>query len=243
VTPDAQLYETPISRDYTTFAYTMGANAFRRLRSFNGRACLVAPAVSQSETVYAVVTAEDTTTLPALQQLFPGGTPGAQLAVNGAPYATLFHIPAGTAVALPAGQIADFDSTVRLLQVDVSSATVSAGSSITLTLMWQLLKTTAADLKSFVHVLGPERADGNPLYAQHDAEPCDNSYPTWQWAAGEVVFDRPTLTVPADTPPGAYALRTGWYDAATLARLPAADAAGASVGDGVSLGTLQVTPP
>ena len=44
-------------------------------------------------------------------------------------------------------------------------------------------------------------------------------YPTQNWAAGELVRDRHTLTLPADLAPGAYRLIVGVYRAADRARL------------------------
>src|SRR5262249_19186245 len=100
---------------------------------------------------------------------------------------------------------------------------------------------TAADFKRFVHLIGPARADGSTLYAQTDAEPCDNAYPTWQWKANEIVIETVRVPVPADMPPGSYEVFTGWYDAGSLHRLPATDAQGQPLGDPLPLGTIQVS--
>ena len=42
-----------------------------------------------------------------------------------------------------------------------------------------------------------------------EAQPLDGRYPTQNWAAGELVRDRHTLTLPADLAPGAYRLIVG----------------------------------
>jgi len=57
------------------------------------------------------------------------------------------------------------------------------------------------------------------------------TYPTTWWVEGEVVSETVTLDISdrADAgavPPGAYRLGVGWYDPATLDRLPATGAAG-----------------
>ena len=43
---------------------------------------------------------------------------------------------------------------------------------------------------------------------------------------GEVLLEAVQLQTPADLPPGSYRLAVGWYDAATVQRLTAVDAAG-----------------
>jgi hypothetical protein len=50
-----------------------------------------------------------------------------------------------------------------------------------------------------------------------------------------VVADGHTLALPADAPPGAYALIAGMYDEGTLQRLATLDASGAVTGDHVTL--------
>ena len=44
-----------------------------------------------------------------------------------------------------------------------------------------------------------------------EAQPLDGRYPTQNWATGEFVRDRHTLSLPADLPPGAYRLIVGLY--------------------------------
>lgn len=83
---------------------------------------------------------------------------------------------------------------------------------LTVTLYWQALQTMDKDYTVFVHALD---ADGR-LVAQDDSQPRDGGYPTSIWAAGEVVADRHTLTLP----PGAYTLVAGMYELATMTRLP-----------------------
>jgi hypothetical protein len=89
--------------------------------------------------------------------------------------------------------------------------------------------------------LGPARADGSVVWAQHDGPPLGNSYPTTRWAQGEVIVDRHTFTVPADAPPGAFQIETGLYTPARGgARLRLLDAAGQPVGDNALVGAVTI---
>ena len=80
----------------------------------------------------------------------------------------------------------------------------------------------SANYTAFVHLLGPARADGSPVWAQSDSEPCGGALPTGKWRAGDLVRDTVTLTIPADAPAGEYRLVTGFYTWPDLVRVPLA---------------------
>lgn len=60
------------------------------------------------------------------------------------------------------------------------------GDALSITLYWEALQEGRDDLTRFVHLLGDEGAA--PL-VQQDGAPQNNSYPTAQWTAGEIVAD------------------------------------------------------
>ncbi|MBX7253526.1 MAG: hypothetical protein K1X50_16215, partial [Candidatus Promineofilum sp.] len=66
------------------------------------------------------------------------------------------------------------------------------------------------------------RADGSPVWAQSDSEPCGGGRPTGKWRAGDLIRDVVTLTIPADAPAGEYRLVTGFYTWPDLVRVPLA---------------------
>ena len=102
------------------------------------------------------------------------------------------------------------------------------GGKITLTLYWQVERTTDVSYKVFVHLIG---ADGRPA-AQGDDFPLAGQRPTTTWQPGESLVDRYTIQLPADLPPGDYPLRIGFYDPTTGVRLsPVLDASGATQPD------------
>ncbi len=72
-------------------------------------------------------------------------------------------------------------------------------------LLWQAAE---APGEPFVVVMQLQDAAGR-VVAGLEAQPLDGRYPTQNWAAGELVRDRHTLTLPADLAPGAYRLIVG----------------------------------
>jgi hypothetical protein len=132
---------------------------------------------------------------------------------------------------------AGFGERVALLGV-VAPDTISAapGETITLTLAWQALATPTEELVRFVHLLGP---DGRPV-VQSDGVACKGDCVAASWLPGEVLVDEITLQLPADLPPGSYPLGVGWYDAATVQRLPARTPDGQTLPDDLVILPLTV---
>ena len=82
-----------------------------------------------------------------------------------------------------------------------------SGTTLRLTLYWQALLSEQPDFTRFVHLFDP---DTEAVVIQNDGQPRNNSYPTSQWLAGEIVADTITLDL-TDVPPGAYEIATGFY--------------------------------
>jgi hypothetical protein len=92
----------------------------------------------------------------------------------------------------------------------------------------------------FVHLI-----DGaNHLIAQRDYTPLGGAFPTslWipKWLPGQSVLDPYTVTIPASTPPGDYAVEVGMYGMTDGKRIRMYDAAGNMAGDRYILGWLRV---
>jgi len=129
---------------------------------------------------------------------------------------------------------------------------LAPGQTITVTLLWQarqsVVKRQHALLPETVGMMALQRADytvfvhlldrAGKRWAQHDAQPLGNLYPTSRWAAGEMVRDSHPLSLPADLPPGRYFLWVGLYQPATGERLPVSTG-----GDSLLLATLLVGQP
>ena len=112
----------------------------------------------------------------------------------------------------------------------LSGYDVTVDDSLTLTLTWQAQSMLPVDYAVFVHWVA---ADGTML-SQHDGPPAAGRYPTSWWLPGDVVPDTHTLPLP-DVVPASITLRVGMYDPTTGARLPAYDAQGEWLPDGIVL--------
>lgn len=243
--PGSTLLETPVLREWSTFEFTLGAEAYNRFKTFNGRECFVGLASTRANTTYAVVVAEDLATLSTLETVFPQGRQTAQEAVGGAPYAVVYQVPAGQLAQLPTQvtRTVSFAGILAMHGYTLTTPKVKAGDTLRLTVAWEVNHMTTAAYKTFVHLHGPPKVDGSIVYAQRDAEPCDNSYPSWQWSPGEIIIEDYKVPVPTDVPPGDYVIRLGWYDALTQARLPATDLTGQSLGDMIEIEHVRVDSP
>ncbi len=245
--PGSALFETPVYRTYPTFEYTLGAETYRRFKYFDGRQCLVVPSVTTANTVYAVIVpeAEDPFTLSAVKTVFPAGTEIAHEFNGDSLYAVLYQIPAGQTAHLAVGATrhADFGGLVQMRGYAIATTALSPGDTLQLNVTWEARQATPAAYKIFIHLVGPLRTDGSRIYAQHDAEPCNNFYPAWQWSPGEVIADRYALPLPDDVPPADYQVLIGWYDSGTLERLTAADELGRVYDNAVELEQIHIVGP
>ena len=137
---------------------------------------------------------------------------------------------------------AELGGVVRLIGAALPpAASVTPGATITTTLMLEAVGQPATDYAAFVHLLA---ADGSRV-AGFDQAPAGDRFPTSFWRNGDrIVTDFPLL-LPADLPPGEYALWSGLYEVASAGalRLPVTDAGSLTGGDGqVLLGSVRVGP-
>lgn len=130
-----------------------------------------------------------------------------------------------------------YNDTVTLLGVNAAEEAqagpamlrITAGQTLTFTLIWRAERTAENELTRFVHLVGP---DGRPV-AQEDTVPCQAACPATSWLSGEILLDQVTLPIPATLAVGRYPLAVGWYDPDTLIRLPARDENGAALPDNI----------
>lgn len=242
--PEEPLYFSPVPNDWYTLAYTMNDEG-KRLRSFNGRECLVFPPRAEQRThaIIIVQRGEDARSLARLQNLFPDGGIIWQTYNREFPYAVDYAIPSGESARFQPQfpRRADFNGEAELIGYDLSTSTLRPGKTLTVSAWWQALGPLPVDYTVFVHLLGAPRPDtGSPIWAQHDAQPCLRSYATTRWAANEIIWDDYRLNLPPDLPPGTYTLTIGMYDLATGERLPIRSADANFSGDSLTLKTIRV---
>ncbi len=84
---------------------------------------------------------------------------------------------------------------------------VKGSSELDVTLYWQALLAGSEDYYHFAHLVDPVTGQ---IVAQHDSMPMNGTYPTSQWAEGEIVADRIALDI-SQVPAGDYELALGLY--------------------------------
>ncbi|MFP3895679.1 MAG: ArnT family glycosyltransferase [Anaerolineales bacterium] len=104
---------------------------------------------------------------------------------------------------------------IGLIGYEIHPTTLQPGQSTYVTLYWRALEDMNKNYSVFVHVLDGE---GN-VVTQSDGFPLEDRYPTSQWQREQLLGDRHTLSVPANTPPGTYRFAAGMYLLETMERL------------------------
>jgi len=239
--PDEQVYISPEVPSHPVIRFHSGLR--EGIQGYNGRVCLVVPQRTGSDTTYIISPGQGERSLDLLEQYMPQGSVVDRGGWHGGdPSFVVYAIPAGSEAELPAMRqvSARWGDRMQLLGYTVDRGAFSAGETIELTLYYRALENMDQRYTAFVHLLGPENpADGGPLWAQDDSEPCHTFYPTSSWAPGEIVVDHITLPIPDDAPTDEYALAMGFYEAWSGERL---SVQGSSVTehDVVLLGNVQV---
>jgi len=130
-----------------------------------------------------------------------------------------------------------FGDSIELLGYSLDRGRGPAGQERALTLYWRSARPVGRDYTIFVHVV----ADGGASLPQMDGGPSwRGPLATSSWHAGEVVPDTRRLEVPADAAAGRYRVSVGMYDWQSMERLKASDRVGATLGDEVTLTTIEV---
>lgn len=128
----------------------------------------------------------------------------------------------GAVTLAPAPLRQNFADELALTGYTVSARVLKPGAPFTVTTTWQALARPSANYSISVRVLDPW---GNRVTAR-DAWPQDGQAPTRSWPVGHTLTDTHPLTLPADLPPGQYALEVIVYDAASLRALQLVSADG-----------------
>jgi hypothetical protein len=118
-------------------------------------------------------------------------------------------------------QPAQFGDFARLLGYDLKSDSLSSARPLNLRLYWQAANTepVTTSYTVFTQILAP---DGH-LVAQHDAPP---NPPPVQWVPGQIVTDDRALKVVDPAYRGPATLIVGWYNSATIERVPLSSGGG-----------------
>ena len=102
---------------------------------------------------------------------------------------------------------ARFGESITLDGYALPAAQLQAGDILQIDLFWRTDAPLRERYKVFVHVLD----QNGQIVAQTDREPGGGQQPTTNWASNELIVDRYGVLIPADTPPGTYAIEIGLY--------------------------------
>jgi hypothetical protein len=105
--------------------------------------------------------------------------------------------------------------------------TIEAGGSLTIGFWWRTTQDIDANLIQYVHLLDENGAmvagEGN------DSEPFGGRFPTIDWPANLTMMDTWQVPLLAELPVGVYSVYTGFYDPATVVRVPVTDDRGNAI--------------
>jgi hypothetical protein len=119
--------------------------------------------------------------------------------------------PLPAAAGQPAGS---FDGQIALDSAQLPSS-VRPGQTAPITLNWRALRPPDADYTVFIHA---DEAGSRRRIAR-DSPPCNRSFGTSHWTAGERIQDSYNLAIPADAPEGTYVVTVGLYTTPELRNL------------------------
>jgi len=118
---------------------------------------------------------------------------------------------------------ANFGNQAKLMGYTVLPESSPVGNTLRVVLYWSSLGPTPVPYTVFVHLLDPS---GRQV-SQKDSMPMSNLRPTTDWRPGETLADGVyELPIPAQSPPGEYALEVGLYHLASGKRLNVLDPMG-----------------
>jgi 4-amino-4-deoxy-L-arabinose transferase-like glycosyltransferase len=170
---EARVYVSPTDRFWKTLEFLFEGDPFRT-QNYNGRRCVVYPAVTETPTTHIIIVVEDPNSLPFLQAAFPDGAVVEELYTGDTLYLVAYRTPAGrTAQIGPIHTLqANLGGKVKLLGYDLPKETFSPGDTISLRLYWQARSPMTEWYKVFVHLWGtPNAPGGERSWGQQDACP------------------------------------------------------------------------
>ncbi len=135
---------------------------------------------------------------------------------------------------VPGGIAARFGDLFELTYSQIERATVDGKPELRVSLLWRAVQHPTLDYSVSVFVLDPS----GQLVAQHDSPPLDGHSPTTGWQTGDLRFDHHNLTLPADLPPGRYAVGVKIYWYGDAKPLPVSKV-GSETSDYAALGSLE----
>lgn len=233
--PNADAYLSPSPNNRSMFAFFWHNRPLAR--SFDGRACTVAPETAARETHWLinVLPGEDTFSAARLTALYPALDSELLFVPQGTPGVARFSVPPGAAIPLTPSLVGGFGDFVELRTVAFNQRP-AAGATLQLRLTWRVKAATPADWTVGVYLLDAAQT----VLAQDDRRPCNHTFLTPIWQPGELIIEDRTLALPLEIRAGAYSLEIALYQLAGGGRAPAYDANALPTGDRLRAGEVEV---
>ena len=134
----------------------------------------------------------------------------------------------------PSVSLAEFENSFALIAAELPES-ARAGEALAIPFTWQAVSDSTEDWVQFLHFVHEE---SGALW-NHDQQPLGERLPTRLWYEGLRDTETWQFTLPAELPPGRYAIYTGLYRLSDLERLPVQDEAGLLLPDSrISLGNV-----
>ncbi len=228
------VYLTPRDADHATLAFAWRERAASPV-TFDGRAIFpLTAAATDDAQQYVAIEHEDFRTRLLLPGVFPDAAVTQQfLDRSGEVYTQVYTRPAGATPQLLPGIAVDgpLGDGIRLLGYDVIPESPRPGEIVYVRLQWLVDEAPAGDWTVYTHLVDPDDP-ARAVLAGSDGRPGGGSLPTDRWQVGWRVIDEYQVALPADLPPGDYALEVGLYQ-------PSGDMLPAGK-TGLQLGNVQV---
>ena len=195
------------------------------VRVFDGERCFRYPARVDQPVEYLVVQGYERRSLSRLQTLFPAGEARVDPVFGDLePYFVTYTVPVDANVPVIGALSAPIDyGEIELWGAAPSADRLQPGETLVVTLTWRATAPVGRSYTSFVHLLDREDGD-DPLRAQNDGIPCQDTWPTQRWLVGEFVVEERAVDLPPTLSPDNYLVGVGLYDSETLKRLVPEDA-------------------
>jgi len=132
--------------------------------------------------------------------------------------------------------VGTFENGITLLGYQTGKTELRPGDWLHLTLYWQTANKIDDDLTVFTQLVDT----GGKVWGQQDNPPRSGWYPTSLWQPGEVVSDDYFIRLDPATPAGEVSLQVGFYQPATLDRVPVVDETGNVGGNTLSVTSVDV---
>ncbi|MCO5205019.1 MAG: glycosyltransferase family 39 protein [Anaerolineae bacterium] len=220
--PSVPLFAAALHYRHPTVAFS--AEQYDMVKWLPNSAALILPADGSVTVVYPHSSPAPAWALPLLKEATRSdGPPGP----DGEPLYTAFALDTPAPLPSTTALDANFSNLLRLNGYAVAPGT--AGGTLPVTLLWEVVGTTDRAVLPFIHI----EDQAGFRWGQVESF----AYPAEQWEVGETIVQHAEIALPPGMPTDAYRLHVGLFDANSAEQLPVLDSGGRFAGS-----TVQIEP-